>query len=229
MRIVIFIICLFTLAGTCKAEVEEDTFAQLNEKEQISFYRGYLIWQDYLRRPSMHYDFEQILAGMRAAETGKVISCDQQELEVKIRRFQEELFAKESKENLEDAEEFLAKIVKEDMVELVPGKLYYKQLQQGNGEQVKLGSIPLLTYSLCSYNRWEGEEEMVSVEDPIPISLANTIPGFAQAVRGMHEGEVRKIFIHPDLAYGIHGKWDSNVLLIFEVKVIKVVDSSADS
>ncbi|MCH9624978.1 MAG: hypothetical protein S4CHLAM123_01400 [Chlamydiales bacterium] len=215
----IFLILFLSFVETCNAETAGGISRSLNEEQQISFYRGYILWQEYLQRPGMRYDFEQVIAGMRAAEQGEIFSCDEDTLQVKVYQFQERLLAKQTEENLADAEAFLAKIAKEGAVELVPGKLYYKQLQNGNGKATKPQNIPLLTYSIWSYNRW-GEMEIVSFDDPLPISLRDTIPGFAQGVAGMYEGEVRKLFIHPDLAYGTYGKLDPNLLMIFEVKVI---------
>ena len=54
--------------------------------------------------------------------------------------------------------------------------------------------------------------------------LEGTIPGFAKGVVGMLEGEVRQLYIHPDLAYGVYGKLDPNVLVIFKVEVISADD-----
>lgn len=216
---------IFTLLGlflcfsaTSRSETAEIP-TNLNEGQQISYYRGYLLWQDYLQRPGIHYDFEQVIAGMRAAEEGKCFSCDENKLQMKIREFQESLLAKQKEDNLADAEAFLSKIAQEGAVELIPGKLYYNQLQLGNGKEIQIQFIPLLTYSIWSYNRW-GETELISFEEPTPISLQDTIPGFAQGVSGMQEGEVRKLFVHPDLAYGTYGKLDPNLLLIFEVKAV---------
>jgi len=218
MRIVTLLVLFLYISAANHAEIAEIP-ANLNEEQKISFYRGYLLWQDYLQRPGMHYDFEQVIAGMRAAEEGKSFSCDEEKLQEKIREFQESLLAKQKEDNLADAEAFLSTIAKEDTVELIPGKLYYKQLQKGSGKEIQIKSIPLLAYSIWSYNRW-GETELISFEEPIPISLQDTIPGFAQGVAGMQEGEVRKLFVHPDLAYGTYGKLDPNLLLIFVVKAV---------
>jgi peptidylprolyl isomerase len=219
MRYFIFLVFFLNIAGTSIAEITKKIPPNLSEEQQISFFRGYLLWQEYLQRPGVRYDFDQVINGMCAAEQGKLFPCDEEELRIKIRQFQEKILAKQTEDNLADAEAFLAKIANEGAVELVPGKLYYKRLQNGNTKVVQPQSIPLLTYSIWSYNRW-GETEVISFEDPLPISLQDTIPGFAQGVSGMHEGEVRKLFVHPDLAYGTYGKLDPNLLLIFEIKVV---------
>jgi peptidylprolyl isomerase len=219
MRRCFFFLFFLNLTGISVIGAAED----LDDKQQISFYRGCLLWQECLQRPGMPYDFEQVIAGMKAAESGATFSCDEEKLQEKIREFQENVLAKQTAENLADAEAFLTKISKEDTIEIIPGKLYFKRLKNGEGEKVQANSTPLLTYTIWTYNRWE-EEEQFSVDSPLPITLAGTIPGFAQGVVGMQEGEVRQLFIHPDLAYGTYGLLDPNVLVIFKVEVIRADD-----
>lgn len=43
---------------------------------------------------------------------------------------------------------------------------------------------------------------------------------FARGIAGMKEGEIRKVFVHPDLAYGTNGKLDPNLLIIFTVELV---------
>lgn len=220
MRYYFFFLFLSSLVGICRLGATED----LDEKQELSFYRGYLFWQEHLQRPKMPYDLEQVIAGMQAAENGDKLICNEEKLHAQIRKFQEKLLAKQTEENLADAETFLAKIAKEDVTELISNKLYYKRLKNGGGRMVKSNSTPLLTYSVWSYNRW-GEEEIISRDLPLPVMLENTIPGFAQGVSGMMEGEVRQLFIHPELAYGTYGKFDPNLLVIFKVEVISADDN----
>jgi peptidylprolyl isomerase len=37
----------------------------------------------------------------------------------------------------------------------------------------------------------------------------------------MKEGESRRLFIHPDLAYGVAGHLPPNSLLIFDIEIVK--------
>lgn len=217
----IFFVLFFsnlTLIGTLRAGEDFD-------EKQLSFYRGYLFWQEHLERPKMPYDLEQVIAGMRAAEKGESLSMDENKLYVLIREFQEKLLEKQTKENLIDAEAFLAKLEADDIVELVPKKLYYKQIKKGFGKTVQIESIPTLIYTISTYTR-RGEEEVTSKDVPTPIALEGTIPGFTQGVAGMLEGEVRQIYIHPDLAYGNYGKIDPNLLVICKVEVVSANSSA---
>ena len=210
---------LLIFSSVCRLGAIEDIANHLDEQQQISFYRGHLLWQTYLQRPGMSYDFEQVIAGMRAAENGERLSCNEDNLLMRMRAFQEKLLAKQTEENLADAEAYLAKIAKENVTEIVPNKLYYRILKNGVGKAVQPQSTPLLQHTLWTHNRW-GEEEIISTETPLSVTLEDTIPGFAQGVSGMLEGEIRQLFIHPDLAYGTYGKLDPNLLLIFKVEIV---------
>lgn len=63
-------------------------------------------------------------------------------------------------------------------------------------------------------------------KEPILLPLTKVIPGFSQGMQGMKEGEVRVLYIHPDLAYGTAGQLPPNSLLIFEVKLIEANDDN---
>lgn len=213
-----FLTLLFSgVIGLCRLEA----FEELDDVQQLSFFRGYLLWQEHLEHPQMPYDLAQVIAGIQAAEKGTPFPCDKENLQVKIRKFQEELLAKQTKENLEDAETFLGKLVDENIIEVVPKKLYYEQLKIGEGRQVQFNSTPLITYTVWTYNR-HGKEEIISIDEPFPITLKDTIAGFSQGVIGMQKGEIRTLYIHPDLAYGTHAKFDPNLLVIFKVEIISV-------
>jgi len=219
MKRLLLLVIPLALANVFKIEATEEICNSLDERQQISFHRGYLLWQEYLQKPGMPYDFEQLIAGMRAAQNGEIFSYNEESLQKKILEFQENLHAKQTKDNLIDAESFLSRIKQEGANELVPNKLYYKILKIGQGKTVQPVDVPLLTYTVWTYNRW-GEREVISFDAPRPVMLEDTIPGFAQGVAGMSEGEIRQLFIHPDLAYGTYGKFDPNLLIIFKVEVV---------
>lgn len=195
----------------------------VKKQKILSFYQGQLLWKELCRNQEIPYDLEQIIAGMRAAEKGEKPPYSEEELLIQVRQFQEELLEKQTRENLVDAETFLAKMAKEETIELIPNKLYYKQLKKGSGKIVTDHSAPLLIYSVWTQNR-KDKQCIYSLHTPSSIELEETIQGFAGGVIGMQEGEVRQIFVHPDLAYGTYGKLDPNLLVIFEVEVVSIDD-----
>ncbi len=59
-----------------------------------------------------------------------------------------------------------------------------------------------------------------SQDQPIKLSLGDTLKGFSMGVEGMRIGERRKIYVHPELAYGKLIGNSPQELVIFEVEVI---------
>ena len=52
------------------------------------------------------------------------------------------------------------------------------------------------------------------------IYLPDMIRGFQEGVAGMQEGEKRRLYIHPDLAYGVSNEVPPNSILFFDVEVV---------
>lgn len=67
-------------------------------------------------------------------------------------------------------------------------------------------------------------------KNPLTFSLGsgNVIKGWDRGLIGMCVGEMRKLIIPPDLAYGNSavGKIPKNSILIFEVELVKIENKS---
>ncbi len=211
-------LCLFlSLSGLLLAE---ETKQETISSEEVSFYRGYLLWQEYLKKPGIQYDLEEVMKGMMAAEK-EIPLPDENAMLEKIFIFQKVLYEKQKTDNLAAAERYLKTIATEKNIqEVVPNKLYYKIVSHGSGKRVDADSTPTVSYTLFTFPNGE-EEEMITM-DPHPIILADILPGVAQGVIGMQEGEARVLYIHPDLAYGTYGKAEPNTLLIAQITLVKV-------
>lgn len=65
----------------------------------------------------------------------------------------------------------------------------------------------------------------------VPLGQEHLIRGLEEGVLGMREGEVRRLYIPPDLAYGRHsppgGRIPPNATLIFEVELVDVNKNGA--
>lgn len=123
----------------------------------------------------------------------------------------------ETAQNLEESEIFLTNLKKkEGIVEVVDGKLYFEKLESGEGPTLTINDSPLLSYSELDFKL----SNKPCFSRDIKVSLVDTIQGFAQGVVGMRIGERRKIYVHPDLAYGKHSREKPGELVIFDVKAI---------
>lgn len=103
-----------------------------------------------------------------------------------------------------------------NMVSVVPDKVYYRILKEGEGAIVTSEVTAVTAACTIAPGIDYGEEtfktDAVVLALPCPMNLQTVIPGFAFGIQGMRVGEVRELFIHPDYAYGIcttlpQGSW----------------------
>jgi|GEM_PF-2360629 len=138
-----------------------------------------------------------------------------------VDRIAHPILSNSSLENLRIAEDFLKENRSKNGVQsFQEGKLQYKIEKIGNGAVAVKKDAVIVHYALKLVDGTVFE----SSKDPVKILLPLTIPGFRDGVVGMKEGELRTLYIHPDLGYGTYGSSHGirdNSLLIFEVELLK--------
>jgi len=81
-------------------------------------------------------------------------------------------------------------------------------------------ATPKFQYSAHGLDKGEFDE-LYNTKEPLPVDLDAAVEGFFLSTKGMKIGEKRKIYFHPDLAYGEYGTLTNvlpQCLLIFEVE-----------
>ena len=191
-----------------------------DEINKLSEAFGHLIGSS-LETPGLTFNLESIIKGMIDATQGKEAPMPLEDYEQLMVRINEAAWDQMAQDNLNAANTFLVENgQKEGIVELTPQKLQYEVLEEGTGAEVVEHTTPLINYT-GTYIDGSVFGSTNETGGPIDLSLDHTIPGFQQAVVGMKEGEKRRIYIHPDLAYGTNGHLDPNALLTFEVEIIR--------
>lgn len=104
--------------------------------------------------------------------------------------------------------------------------LKYETLKPGTGEQATPGRTAAVHYTgtLTNGTKFDSSRDR---GQPFPVRLGagEVIKGWDEGLAGMKVGEVRKLTIPPDLAYGAAGrppKIPANSTLIFEVELVGV-------
>jgi len=209
-----------------KKPSKEELFAPAMISKLSETY-GHLI-QKGLENPILKLDFNSVLKGMQDAKAGKAAPMTEQQYEETINQVQEYAYQDLANKNLADANSFLKDNAKKSGVkEIEPGKLQIMVLQEGKGELVTEDTLPTISYT----GKYADGTVFGSSEQnggPISISLNSTIPGFKKGVLGMKKGEKRRLFIHPDLGYGMSGQLLPNALLIFDIEVTDVKPKPKD-
>lgn len=174
-----------------------------------------------LQAPGLKFDLESLITGIREGAAGQPSPLNEKEYEEMMAAVQEKAFKEMSSTNLNSANDFMEKNSKvAGVTEVVPGKLQYQIVKEGQGTVVEANSSPKIHYT----GKYQDGTVFGTSEEmggPITIPLNQTIPGFSKGILGMKEGEKRRLFVHPDLGYGTSGQLPPNELLIFDVELIK--------
>ncbi len=181
-----------------------------------------------LDTPGVKFDLESIIKGIRDGAAGKPSPMNEKDYEAALGVIQEKAWSSQSETNLKAANDFLeANAHAPNIVVVEPGKLQYEILQKGDGATVNEHSKPMIKYTGKFIN---GEVFGSSEQNggPITLPLDQTIPGFSKGLMGMKENEKRRLFIHPDFAYGTAGQLPPNSLLIFDIELIKADNAAGD-
>lgn len=218
--------------STCYAEDAKATESKTSTTDEVDIKKvseafGHFIGKN-LKMSGLNFDVDSFIQGIRNGQTDKPSPLTEQEYEKQMMLLQERAFKKISDDNLKAAEDFLKKNVKEKGVkELENGKVQILVVKEGKGNEVKDDSSPQIQYT-GTYIDGTVFGSSQDTGGPITLPLNQTIPGFSKGLKGMKEGEVRKIFVHPDAGYGKTGHLPPNSLLIFEVELIKADNKEAD-
>lgn len=195
---------------------KETVFFTQAETQLISQHLGHLL-VDTLHEYAPYYDLDIVLTTIRRIEDNKESLKSLNICQHALFDFKCKIIEEETRQNLRTAEQFLINLAKQkNIIEVQKGKLYYEILQQGNGVKVDKESFPLLHFTETNLNQ-EVIRDTREDNEPIQIKLSETIIGFCRGVCGMQVGEKRKIYVHPDLAYG---KLSRQQLAIFDVEII---------
>lgn len=211
--------CFFLAALSLRAENSPE-----HDIEKISEAMGHLIGKN-LQALGLDLDLAAVVKGLQDGADGKHSPLSEDECVQAIAVLQEENFSVVAEQNRMEADDFLKANQKEEgVISLEDGKLQYKILKEGFGQTVEPYNSPIVRYTA----RYLSGEEFGSAADDELISLEETIPGFSKGLIGMKEGEIRTLYLHPDLAYGKQSSLLPNALIIFEVEIVKA-EGAADA
>ncbi len=131
----------------------------------------------------------------------------------------------QAQNNLEASEIWLLqKNSVESIKTIVPLKLLYLTIKEGDGKKLTgLGNVQI-SYAINKFNRdipeATGEHKF--------CDLSQMIPGLCHGMISMQEGEIRKIYIHPDFAYGISNTFEANIALEATVELLAIPSEQSE-
>lgn len=191
--------------------------AQSGEIARISEAFGHVIGKN-LENIGVKFDMTQVIKGLQDAVAGKESPMSEGECIQAIASVQEKIFKEQCTENLKRAEKFLSDNAKSDgVVSLEEGKVQYRVNEKGGGAEIESHFSPVIRYT----GKYLDGSVFGASKEEETISLDEIIPGLKAGLLGMHEGEKRTVYIHPDMAYGTTGYLPPNSLLTFDIEIVK--------
>jgi len=202
---------------------------EIKSKQDSLAYSIGLQWGKNLMMDDLKLDTDVIKAGIEDAfkESPKLSDAQMQTI---LTNLQQELQDKRMKEqqasstnNLEKANEFLAKNKSVEGVKSTESGLQYQVMKAGSGVSPKATDNVKVHYhgTLLDGTVFDSS---VQRGEPAEFPLNRVIPGWTEGLQLMKKGAKYKFFIPPSLAYGAQGAGaiGPNSLLIFEVELIDV-------
>lgn len=214
---------------------------------------GMSMQRDMMNNPmDLDFDVKQLQAGMNDGMNDADPKIDDQKMQQAMGAFQQKMFALQMQQmqkqqqaqqqmqqqqqaqqadreataiaNAKKAEAFLKDNAKKAGVKTTDSGLQYKVLKQGEGTSPKPTDVVTVHY--------KGMLEDGSVFDssyqrgePITFEVDKLIPAWSEALPMMKTGGKWKLFVPPDLGYGLEGappRIPANALLIFEVELLGI-------
>ena len=163
-----------------------------------------------------------LISGIEAREKGVLLSPDELRIYSLYVEKQREFLAQN---NLREAENWMKHLQSEKKVHpIIPSKLVYSLVKKGNGALLtqECGKVSV-NYTIKKVGDHFPETAAKGKE----LDLTEVIPGLAHGMLSMREGEIRTIYIHPELAYRTNN-FDPNIVLEATVELLQILPSRVE-
>ena len=208
---------LITTCTCCYSKNSKNPSKQ--HQSQVSEDLAHVVW-DIMATYEGEYNFREVLLILKKLNAGRVKSKPLEDCYASLITSLANKATEKEILNLQTAESYLCEIAnRNDIHEIVKGKLYYKTITTGLGEAIKsIENAPLISFREKTLNG----EILSENTSGIRILPSEMIPGLRQALEGMKVGEKREVFIHPNLAYREFPKPEPYSLIVIEVALLSL-------
>jgi FKBP-type peptidyl-prolyl cis-trans isomerase len=195
------------------------------DKKQISYAIGQQIG-DSFKKQELDIDVGVLADSIKDVLGGKKSQLTPEQMAEAMKKMQESVYQKRrvaGDGNKKTALDFLEKNKKESGIKTTSSGLQFKVLADGKGKKPKATDTVEVHYrgTLLDGSEFDSSYKR---NQTAKFPVNGVIKGWTEALQDMKEGEKRKLFIPPELAYGEMSPpgIPPNSLLVFEVELIKV-------
>jgi FKBP-type peptidyl-prolyl cis-trans isomerase len=221
-------LCLAALAVSLHAEGQIEDPAKAAGQTDASYAFGMVLGRD-LKQLGMEFNYPAFTEGFRAALEGAEPRYSFDEALEKVRAVFSEAAIRQAAENKEKEALFLRENGEREGVETTASGLQYEVLKAGEGKKPGPQALVQVNYE----GKLSGGEVFDSTwerGEPARIPLNRVIPGWAEGIQLMGEGDFYVFSIPSALAYGEEGAGviPPNSPLIFRVELIEILDEGEE-
>jgi FKBP-type peptidyl-prolyl cis-trans isomerase FklB len=199
-----------------------------NDTDTMSYYMG--LWTGNSMKTSgqgmEEMNVDAFARGMSEAIKSDSLPLTQEAIATYLDGYFVKAQQRQAEKNLEAGREFLEENKKKDGIVTLPSGLQYQVMTEGTGAQPDTSSTVTIHYigSTIGGKEFENSREM-GAPATFPLT-GGGIAGFQEAILGMKEGAIWKVYIPSEMGYGDQvrpgGPIGPNEVLVFEIELIKV-------
>ena len=199
-------------------------------KQRTSYIMGYRMAID-MKRQGLNLDPSAVSQGIRDFNRKKKPVLTNKQIAQAMKYAKKRMLARRvalqkklkalAATNLKKSNAFLAQNKKADGVKTTSSGLQYKVIREGKGKKPKITDEVVVHYRGTFVNG-KVFDSSYKRGKPTTFTLGNVIKGWQEALKLMRKGSKLKVFIPPDLAYGLRGRPNiaPNEALIFDIELI---------
>lgn len=199
-----------------------------DQRDKVSYSIGLNIGKS-MKSQGVDVDFETMLKGLKDGASGATPSLTEDEIQVVMTAFQQEMMAKQSEKGnkaKKEGEDFLAANKKKEGIKTTESGLQYKVIKQGTGPKPKPSDTVAAQYRGTFIDGSEFDSSAKHGGKPVEFPVTGVIPGWTEALQLMTVGSKWQLFIPSDLAYGPTGSPPAipgGSTLIFDIELVSIV------
>ena len=211
------------------APAQEEPIDEASTIDKASFLIGYnTLFR--LKTQGADYNFEQVLEGLKAANSGAESPMDREEQRSVLRAYQilarAKMKAKRealAEANRVEGETAMAEFAKQQGAKELEDGVMYMPMKDGDGAIPEAADIVKLNY-VGTYVNGETFDSSLD-KGPLENGVLQFVPGFSRALQKMKVGSKWKVIIRGDKAYGMTPRppMEINKTLVFEIELLEIV------
>jgi FKBP-type peptidyl-prolyl cis-trans isomerase len=200
----------------------------LADKEESAKRLAQLVREEIQKEKRSSISFlNSFISGLQSGKNGIPLSPSTAESWKEFWQVQKGL---EGAENLERAESYFQTLAAQKTLRsIISNRIYYETLRKGEGPPLS-SKVKHVSFHY-SFTILDGSIQDIGTLKQESIEFL--IPGIAHALIGMKKKEERKVYIHPEYAYGqaanFPSSFPSNAAIIANIQLLDFVESNADA